>query len=73
MAKTHPGVTFVRNPVIVRSEINSLVGDDGQAHFILDYDENGYRITQDLITYVMESLAGRVSNAYNIEVDQFFK
>lgn len=65
---------FTKNPAITRVDlVQNLVVDDGQLHFILGYDEYGGRITQDVIPYVMDSLVGGVSNAFNIRVDQFFR
>lgn len=67
-------VSFVRGSAILRSDIRStLVADGGQMHFILGVDEYGQKITQDLIPYVMDSLVGGLSNAYNIEVNKLLR
>lgn len=72
--KTHPQVTFIKNPAILREDVvPNLVVDNGEMHFILGEDEYGDKITQDLIPYVLDSLVDGVSNAYNIRVDQFFR
>lgn len=74
-ARKHFGdKNFTQNPAITKQDlVQNLVVDDGQLHFILGHDEYGGRITQDVIPYVMDSLVGGVSNAYNIRVDQFFR
>ena len=73
MKKKYPQVTFTQNPAILRCDIDpNLVSDGSQGHFILGYDESGEKVTQDLLPYVMNPLLEGVSNAYNIQVDQFF-
>ncbi|GIW61888.1 MAG: hypothetical protein KatS3mg089_0740 [Patescibacteria group bacterium] len=72
MHDKYPGVTFIQKATILRDDIEpNLVFDGSRLHFILGHDEDGTRIYQNQIPYVLNALTGGVSNAYNIRVDQF--
>lgn len=72
MQEKYPKVTFTPTTAILRDDIEPyLVFDDSKLHFILRDEEDGTRICQDQLPYVMNALTGGVSNAYNIRVDHF--
>jgi hypothetical protein len=69
-----PQIEFRQARAILGQDFDKkLISEDGQLHFIIGKDEYGENITQDLIPYTIDNLVGRVSNAYNLRVDQFFR